>query len=625
MRRSTREKQQRVVTMTPAKVRYDMDSVPLVDRPKMSFWEDVKVWPPRVLKDPPSPVISSTSKVIPARAPNTVSKHPTPVPPANPPNPNSPLPNSVLWKPAERKDWEDSVGEMTAVCTSAALRKHSGPAWKFAPPLSKEYIRDRIDIDDPLRGYQIRHATGGWLQGFCLWTNFTTWTHHFNWDSLHPASGIESCVHVKDADGSLAKELQNLPRSGSPTDAGIVFEQIAEIALLGGLGCGELMLRMALEDILAHQSQYKYVVLQATNGSRAFYERFGFRRVGATCRYSTDSATATIVTPAMNNENAVAPSNTHAALVDSDDSTSQQSTAPANPSDSIKANPIQGYRHWTHHNESQHSLDLHGGPSYMMCLRLPEEPVEGLNLLERLQEAFVAEKPRVQPIGGGTTPTSKRKLKRQSSVENFASTPPLAPTLSSDAANMENMGSSKRRKVSMDRLDLGESASLAHYGLGKGAGSSRKTTTKSRSRPVEASLQAAIETTDLQSRPQALPTKGIQRIDRANLIKQKVKSYPRDRVHFYNKVVKPVGKKNGPYFFCLHYDERSKMVTLCPLEPRGMLSGKRAGRPRYQCALHNTSDNWITAPSSLYQAVPAFMVMKTPLICQEAWDINVSS
>ena len=126
---------------------------------------------------------------------------------------------------------------------------------------------------------------------------------------------------------------------------------------------------------------------------------------------------------------------------------------------------------------------------------------------------------------------------------------------------------------------------------------------------------------------QAIPTKAVQKIDRTTLVKQKVKSYPRDREHFFNKVVQPKGgggkasKRNGPYYFVLNYNERLSMVTLCPMAPMGILSGKRQGRPRFQCDLQNTSANWITAPTRFYDPVPAFMVMKTPFVSQEAWDI----
>jgi hypothetical protein len=192
---------------------------------------------------------------------------------------------------------------------------------------------------------------------------------------------------------------------------------------------------------------------------------------------------------------------------------------------------------------------------------------------------------------------------------------------------MEGLASNKRRKVSMDRLELGESASLAHDGLYK-VGVTRKTTTKSTGRPnakplrEQVTSKPPVTSPPPPARPEAMPTTGVQTIDRTQLVKQKVKSYPRDRAHFYNKVVQPIGSKNGPYFFCLHYNKTAQIVTLCPMEPKGTLSGKRAGRPRYQCVLNATSENWITAPTTMYEAVPAFMVMKTPLIVQEAWDIN---
>lgn len=167
-----------------------------------------------------------------------------------------------------------------------------------------------------------------------------------------------------------------------------------------------------------------------------------------------------------------------------------------------------------------------------------------------------------------------------------------------------------------------------------------KTSSKSRSRGITASTtsislapnkgKARLPPAPLPSTPeanvhQAVPTKGIQKIDRATLVKQKVKSYPRDREHFFNKVVQPQNSKNGknggPYYFVLNYNERLSTVTLCPMQPKGVLSGKRQGRPRYQCAVQSTSANWITAAARLYDAVPAFMVMKTPIVAQEAWDI----
>jgi hypothetical protein len=136
-------------------------------------------------------------------------------------------------------------------------------------------------------GYQIRHRNG-WLQGFVLFTNFTTWTYGFHWDSMHemamqPSERSNYNDDTVDHDGSLARELEAQQRSGDPKREGIVFQNIAEIALLGGLGCGEYLLRMALEQMRA--KRFQYVVLQATNTSKSFYEKFGFVRVGAICRY----------------------------------------------------------------------------------------------------------------------------------------------------------------------------------------------------------------------------------------------------------------------------------------------------------------------------------------------------
>lgn len=679
-RRSTREQKQRSVNMTQVKVRYDMELVPSVERPNLSFWNDVHVWPPRVLKDPPPPAIMPSpinSGKTPVIAAPPVQTAPTPVPPSNPP----PLQYSVIWEPTKRKEWEDSVSELTAVCTSAALRKHT--TGKFFPPLSREYIRDRIDIDDPLRGYQLRHATGGWLQGFCLWTNFTTWTHYFTWDSLHKESGMADVPYPKDEDGSLSRELQALPRSGDPAGSGIVFEKVAEIALLGGLGCGELMLRMALEDILKSE-KYKYVVLQATKGSRAFYERFGFQRVGAVCRYGSSAPQKSSDGKAKSNSKAT---------------TSRKIDWMVPTLDT----PIQGYRHWTHANESQHSLELHGGPSYMMCLRLPETPVQGLNLLDHLASCFVSEKPTIEPLGAASTPNPKRKLKRASS-NSLSSTPPL-PNLDSSSApltgdvysNITRGGSydedavsspftvemsNKRRKVSMDKLELGNASALAdNYPMPASTNSTAKavgrppkhgttavatrrqkggktsgqvsSTESGKSGKVLKSRVTASGTSDVATSAspnevlsgessttrrikgstvsdapevvhnQAVPTVGIQNIDRASLVKQKVKSYPRDRLHFYNKVVARKGSGNaGPFYFVLNYDAEKGQITMCPMSPKGILSGKRQGRPRYQCDLLSTSANWIVnASTDLYEPVPAFMVMKTPLIAQEAWDI----
>ena len=112
------------------------------------------------------------------------------------------------------------------------------------------------------------------------------------------------------------------------------------------------------------------------------------------------------------------------------------------------------------------------------------------------------------------------------------------------------------------------------------------------------------------------------RIDRYTLRKQRVQSYPRDREHFYNKVVKP--KRGGKkYYFVLNYNEDHDLLRLVPIVAgKNKLTGQREGRPRYQCVVGDTDENFLTVNSSDYRIVPSTMVMKTPFIVQEAWDVE---
>ena len=54
-----------------------------------------------------------------------------------------------------------------------------------------------------------------------------------------------------DMDGDLAAELQRQQRFGDPVSTGVVWPRVAEIALLAGLGCGKLLVRLALEELVA--------------------------------------------------------------------------------------------------------------------------------------------------------------------------------------------------------------------------------------------------------------------------------------------------------------------------------------------------------------------------------------
>lgn len=430
---------------------------------------------------------------------------------------NSFLQRSVLWIPSSREEWEDCISEMKGICTSAAFRRwskiimneyqksmcnfhynnnnrigqaatpqhtptssqqQSNTATKpFYPPLSQAFIKDRVRIDDPLKGYQIRHATGGWLQGFLTWTNFTVWTLDFQWDSNHPASGlleqdreVGAYTHAHD-DGALSKELQALPRGEQdPLDGGTVLKQIAEISLLGGLGCGELLLRKAIEDIRNSKTsdnlKYKFIVLQATEGSRRFYEKMGFVRVGAVCRYRWAKYCSD------GNSSGKKPDITKVEAMEVD-------------------SKFHGYRHWTYTNESSKSLNAHGGPSVMMCLKLDNYNEDNRqSVSELLQPHLVTEKPTIQVFGNVSNPDSEnlvrtRKSQRRSSgtggfkvseTEEQDEKDKIENTFNRELQAGEVIPDTTRRRTS-NRSKRGQNSSLANscyvlYGVESGRNSS---------------------------------------------------------------------------------------------------------------------------------------------------------
>ena len=227
------------------------------------------------------------------------------------------------------------------------------------PPVARDFIEQRADIDEPQRGYLVRRRDTGRLQGFIWATTFTHWVHYFRWDSLATPSGLRrpgaGDGRVLDADGSLAEALQAQPREGDPAVSGVVWPTIAEIALLGALGCGGYLLKLLLETLAAEAPQYRFVVVQATANSIAFYERHGFVRVGAVARYSRRRAGGAAETV--------------------------------------------GYRHWLATDEELHSSDK---PSYMMARAMPPAPRAGAappkdSLLARLPALVPKRLPTIAP------------------------------------------------------------------------------------------------------------------------------------------------------------------------------------------------------------------------------------
>mmetsp|Transcript_33744 Transcript_33744/g.40774 ORF Transcript_33744/g.40774 Transcript_33744/m.40774 type:complete len:578 (+) Transcript_33744:165-1898(+) len=187
-----------------------------------------------------------------------------------------------------REPWLALVDELTELCNEAT-RRHSLKRNVSAVGLSYDYIAQRADVDDPIRGVLVRTRAEGWLQGFAWYTTFTTWTNFFRWDSMATQCGMRRQDAVVgrqvDFDGSLARELEAQTRDGDPTTTGVVWPRVAEISLVGALGCGERLVELIIDE-LETETPYEYVVLQATKDSVGFYERLGFIRVGAVARYS---------------------------------------------------------------------------------------------------------------------------------------------------------------------------------------------------------------------------------------------------------------------------------------------------------------------------------------------------
>ena len=173
-------------------------------------------------------------------------------------------------------------------------------------------------------------------------------------DEGHIALGRQTARQL-DTDGQLAQRLDALPRHGDPDNEGVVWPEVAEIGLLCGMGCGSWLLQLVLEE-LKQSGTFKFAVLQASLNSVLFYERFGFRRVGAVAKY-------------------------------------------AEKGQNIEKVETVGYRHWTFSDEN--SLDTHGGPSYMMCLDLVGwKPSPSCSRTAALRKHLAAGWPDVQCLAG---------------------------------------------------------------------------------------------------------------------------------------------------------------------------------------------------------------------------------
>lgn len=528
----------------------------------------------------------------------------------------------------------DSLDEMTSLCQEAALRSAVLQGTRrLDPPLSREYIRDRIDIDDPLRGYQVRHKYGGWLQGFVLTTTFTTWTHYFKWDSKHPQSGMVASRRHRawDYDGIMTRDLELQDRSGDPLGGGVIWHRVAEISLVGGLGCGEYCLRMALDDI-EMLGTYDYVVLQATPSSQSFYQRFGFVRVGAVAKYSNSTR-------------------------------------------------VVGYRHWTYANES--NLDLHGGPSYMMAKKVnhrhrpDHDGVRAFSFMDALQGCFVNHKPLVMPqmLDNITIPCAfpyvqemhklrakmahsndvarkeeaVKKLKENvvnGNLQKRMRSNDLYPTQEKVVNRVDQKGFltpplmlEDSQGIGVERLKCVVSpATIANESPNEHISDEDAVIVMKTSSDVDEPLPAtevdkaylvpvlASEKPEDKRKDQAKCLFEMN-TDGAPLRKQRVADVYQDP-SIQRLFSKTVAKRNEPrssssYYFVVHFSgDESNFIHVIPLEPRGKFSGKREGRTKFRASMDTKIEE---VPWEEYEVVNVDMVTKTPVIKNESWDIKERS
>jgi len=271
--------------------------------------------------------------------------------------------SSVVLRPRKREHWFELTDEVWHLCREAERRqrKHSPEQLPTEDGISRAFIAQRLDVDDPILGYTVRRTREGWLQGAAWATHFTHWCRHFRWDSTAPNAGIKNFTTVSsDRDGSLSAALQQQPCSGNPDHGGVAFPHVAEIGLIAALGCGGFLLQLLLEE-LQSSGQYDFAVVHATPDSMRFYEKFGFTRVGAVAKYSKWRA----------------------------------------------GEHEMGYRHWLGSDEELHYSDR---PSIMMAQRLvPRSPSDPGECSTLLKHVLVSSSPTIQPTEVPRLPTPEEQ------------------------------------------------------------------------------------------------------------------------------------------------------------------------------------------------------------------------
>jgi len=421
-----------------------------------------------------------------------------------------------------------------------------------------------------------------------------------------------------DDDGKLAIDLDDQPRSGDPKDSGVVWPSVAEIVLLGALGCGEYLVQLAL-DRMAQQG-YKYVVLEATDASRPFYERLGFVRVGALAKYGTE-------------EQVVGHG------VDSSQG------GGINP----RKVETQGYSHWAPADICKDQLKTRGPPSCMMGRRI--QPLGSKpNVLSPLPSTYC-------PCGSGRV---QRWPFRGSFGEELAShfikeKPAIMPLSQAGRSlhlhNQNHQGGHKRALSSIitpTNRESPEAKSARHVRGGQLFGrSGRGRGSATRSPPPSFDLPNPISQTSSGTVPTVLPMASTllrQPSPRQNLsnslLKQNISNVYRHpgTIYFYNKIVMPIQPNStmhtSKYYFVLHYNAPIQRMHLIPLYIDGTFSkGARMGKPKWKARVEprqkgveettylKSMDVIVEGVCEEWTIAKSCMVTKCKSVANESWSI----
>jgi len=372
--------------------------------------------------------------------------------------------------------------------------------------------------------------------------------------------------------GELGQELNEAQSHGDPDGEGVVWPKIAEIGLLAGLGSGGLLIRHVIGELIA-SGEYEYAVMQSTPVAVSFYERLGFKRVGAMAKYGEKEQ------------------------------------------DIDEVEEV-GYCHWTYADERE--VEEQGGISYMMCLKLSDVTAKNKTRISASKMATTWPPIKAMPgaidlrgyqgvgAGGDVILTigndGEARVEIQYEVRDVidkrthnGKTEYLVRWTNAGADTWEpvaHLGTADTAIKAFEREYNGGSS-----GRGANAAQSRG---RGRGRQQNRRVPGA-----------RAGSEGAER-------------------RLYNKVVElsgaatTEGKKVGnyKYWFVLHYDMATSQCQLAPLQPSGKFTtgAERIGRVRWK-AVPEGDGKEIYVAAAQCKVLWAEPVNKVSDVDKEAWDI----